>query len=566
MGFGRIILICLLLAVGGGRLGAGDIMYVNPGPKAIQTAIDAADDGDTIVVGVGTYYENINFRGKGIILTSADPNDPNSVASTVISGSLYGDPNRASVVTFNSGEGNDSELRGFTICGGSGTWLVISWHLHEPYWNRCGGGVVCYNMSEPTISKNVFRDNIAGQGGGVYVYGDPVDFFYPRNPAVHVKPIILSNTFINNSAVINHGFAPPDGNYPAADHGDGGAIVGFQGCDAVIVGNVIRNNHADKYGGGIHLRQWSNGQIGQNQIIGNDSTLGAGIHITYNSSPDILDNLIEANVTPGDAAAVYVYFYSNPLVERNIITLNDGKFTAGIGAYWSSIPLIRNNLIYKNYGLGIYYTGAAAPVITNNTISENFSDSAPKGGLSGGIRCWGTGVGVIENNIIASNQGGQGIRVNINGTLPIVRYNDVWGNGEGNYGGDLPDQTGINGNISVEPNFAASDANDYHLSYASLCINAGDPAFVGLGLGDIDSEPRRMGLYVDLGADEFVPRPWADITGDGIVDYLDLHILAQKWLRTGDQAGDLNYDRTVDGRDFALLAADWLEEADGNEP
>jgi len=42
---------------------------------AIQPAIAAADDGDTIIVDEGTYLENINFLGKAVVLRSTDPND-----------------------------------------------------------------------------------------------------------------------------------------------------------------------------------------------------------------------------------------------------------------------------------------------------------------------------------------------------------------------------------------------------------------------------------------------------------------------------------------------------------
>jgi len=258
----------------------------------IQAAIDIADNNDVVIVNPGIYYENINFDGKAITVRSTNPYDPNIVAATVIDGSNPDDPNYASVVTFSSGENNDSILSGFTITGGTGTWLVISWDLHEPYWNRCGGGVVCYNMSQPTITKNVFTNNSAALGGGIYVYGDPVNFNDPSDPSIHIQPLISDNTFIDNLAITGHGFTAPDDNYPADDHGDGGAIVAFQGVDAIITDNLIQNNHGDWYGGGIHLRQWSNGLIEDNQIIDNDSRLGAGIHITYNSSPIIRNNLM----------------------------------------------------------------------------------------------------------------------------------------------------------------------------------------------------------------------------------------------------------------------------------
>ena len=198
----------LLLAVLARPLHA-DQLNVPAQYPTIQAAIDQADHGDTIVVDPCTYYENINFLGLAITVTSVDPDDPCIVAATIIDGSAYSDPNNASVVTFNHGETNDSILQGFTITGGQGTWLVVSWDLQEPYWNRCGGGIVCYNMSEPTITKNVVRNNRAGQGGGLYVYGDPVDIHTPQNPPVHLAPVITDNLFHNNQGVVAHGFAPP---------------------------------------------------------------------------------------------------------------------------------------------------------------------------------------------------------------------------------------------------------------------------------------------------------------------------------------------------------------------
>ncbi len=56
-----------------------------PGNYAhIQNAIDAGHNGDVILVSPGVYYENINFRGKAITLTSTNPADPNVVTSTII--------------------------------------------------------------------------------------------------------------------------------------------------------------------------------------------------------------------------------------------------------------------------------------------------------------------------------------------------------------------------------------------------------------------------------------------------------------------------------------------------
>jgi parallel beta-helix repeat protein len=479
-----------------------EILYVPSPYSTIQSAIDNALDGDSVVVSPGTYLENIDFKGKAVTVRSTDPNNPDIVAATIINGSNPPDPNFGSVVLFRSGEDNDSVLAGFTITGGTGSWVPIAWSLQQVFWNRCGGGALCYNLAEPTITKNVFIANIAGQGGGIYVYGDPVNPNNPSNPPVHVKPIITDNTFINNSALIAHGFNPPNATYPVHDDGDGGAIVGFQGVDATITGNLITGNHAQYYGGGIHLRQWSNGLVAENEVADNNSALGGGIHITYTSSPAIKDNLISGNVVGGlGGGGIYVYYNSNPLIERNTITLNTSSNGAGIAVFWTSNPTIRNNMIINNLnGAGIGVKGGSIPVITNNTIVGN------TGSLSygGGVECITDSAPVIVNNIITSNGNSFGIYALT--TPPVIRYNNVWGNGAGNYNPVIGDQTAINGNISADPCLVAPDANDCHLAYSSPCINTGDPNFVpGPNETDFDGDQRIINRFVDMGADEVRP-------------------------------------------------------------
>jgi parallel beta-helix repeat protein len=472
-----------------------------PGEFAtIQSAIDDANHADVIVVSPGTYQENIDFPGEAITVTSENPDDPSVVAATIIDGSNPADPNFASVVTFKSGEDNNSVLTGFTITGGTGSWLAVSWEFKGLRWNRCGGGVVCYNMSAPTISKNVFINNSAGQGGGIYIYGNPVNPNDPSDPPFHLSPVIADNTFINNSAIVAHGFEPPDTNYPNNDHGDGGAIVAFQGCDPIITGNVIQANTADWYGGGLHLRQWCNGLIEDNHVVANDSALGAGIHLTYTSSPTVRQNLIERNSAgPGGGGGIYAYYLSKPLIERNVITLNDCVNGAGIGVYYASAGLIRNNLIFKNVnGGGIRVRGSSYPRIVNNTVAHNDAHV-----YTGGIDCTENATPEIHNNIIVSN-GSYGIYVD-DKSSPTIRYNNVQDHGLANYGPAISNQNGINGNISVPPGFVDPDANDYHLNYDSSCIHAGDPNFSEGGWTDYDGQPRHMGQFVDLGADEAWP-------------------------------------------------------------
>jgi len=516
----------------------------------IQSAIRAAEDGDTVVVSPGIYYQNINFLGKAITVRSQNPDDPATVAATTIDGSAPSDPNTASVVTFSSGEDANSTLAGFTITGGTGSWLPVSWEFRGLRWNRCGGGVLCYNMSAPTITKNVFVGNLAGQGGAIYVYGDPVDPDDPCDPPVHIRPRIIDNVFKYNSALIDHGFDPPDQKYPNNDHGDGGAIVAFQGCDPVITGNLIEYNHAELYGGGLHLRQWSNGLVENNRVMGNDSALGAGVHVTYHSSPVIRNNLIHVN-TAGNlgGGGIYVYYYSNPLIERNRLTENESAHGAAIAAFWDSEPVIRNNLVARNLaGAAMLFVGSV-PLVAHNTVVANHGT---------GIYCGSDCSAVIENNIIALSQTGYGIYLQAAGQ-PVIRYNNLWANEAGNYGAALPDQTGLNGNISVRPAFIDADAGDYHLDYYSPCINAADPNEPGDGQIDIDGEPRRLGQFADIGADEAWPvwnlHSGARFTGiqQAIDDANDGTVIV---LTRGTYAGTGNRDIDFRGKALTIRSAD----------
>ena len=75
-----------------------------PAPyPTIQSAIDNANDLDTVLVQPGTYTENINIGGKNITLTSIDPEDLNVVESTIIDGN-----HADTVVTFSGSAGGST--------------------------------------------------------------------------------------------------------------------------------------------------------------------------------------------------------------------------------------------------------------------------------------------------------------------------------------------------------------------------------------------------------------------------------------------------------------------------
>jgi len=116
----------------------GAVIHVPADQPTIQAGIDAAVDGDTVIVLDGVYSgvgnRDISFEGKAITVISE--NGPDScVIDCQSNGRGF---------SFHSGETNASILSGFQITNGSGS--------------NYGGGLICIDSS-PVIVDCIFLNN-----------------------------------------------------------------------------------------------------------------------------------------------------------------------------------------------------------------------------------------------------------------------------------------------------------------------------------------------------------------------------------------------------------------------
>ena len=120
----------------------------------IQEGINASTDSDTVLVYPGTYYENLDFNGRNIVLASLELTTGNEqyIVSTVIDGQSSG-----SCIRIHNGETN-AYIQGFTIQNGYGT----------QFWSRDGGGVLVHDYSTAYIANCIIKNNIAELGAGLY--------------------------------------------------------------------------------------------------------------------------------------------------------------------------------------------------------------------------------------------------------------------------------------------------------------------------------------------------------------------------------------------------------------
>jgi hypothetical protein len=121
---------------------------------SIQEGIDASSDADTVLVYSGTYYENLNFNGRNIVLASLEltTGDEQFISSTIIDGQRL-----ESCIRIHNGE-TDAHIQGFTIQNGFGT----------DFWSRDGGGILVHDYSTAYITNCVIKNNIATLGAGIY--------------------------------------------------------------------------------------------------------------------------------------------------------------------------------------------------------------------------------------------------------------------------------------------------------------------------------------------------------------------------------------------------------------
>jgi len=145
----------------------------------IQHAIENSRDGDRIVVQRGTYQENIDFKGKKVIVSSSEPNNPSVVAETLIIGGSH-----EATVTFSGGEDANCVLAGFTITSGKNGIYCSS---ASPAITDCslidnsGAGIYLYSGSNPIISYcNIMANNGNGIELKAYILGRIRLYNYPE--------------------------------------------------------------------------------------------------------------------------------------------------------------------------------------------------------------------------------------------------------------------------------------------------------------------------------------------------------------------------------------------------
>ena len=454
-----LISLCLVCT----NLSYAAVIEVPDDQPTIQSGIDAAENGDTVLVVDGIYRGegNVNIDFKGKLITLKSENGPEA---TVID--CEATPNTRGFI-FQNEETNESVLDGFTIkngrhdlgggisCNTASPTIkncIISWNtsVAKRFHDQGGGGIYCYNSDAKIIDSTISHNRAeSADGGGVYFDGDrtrEIDGVFVVLRETSCKPSLLNCTISDNtgSGVHIQSDAHPEIKGSKILHNSRRGIV----CGFFSRGDTLITNCeiAQNTGGGVECSEYSILKIHNSIIRQNTAREGGGIYV----SPS---GIIEV---------------SNCIIAQNVATRRGGGIIV-VESKWGQVEITHCTITQNTAGErggGLYVFSLISFTLTDSIVWGNNSDKTHAEIFASGRWI------VIKSNDI--RDGLDGIGREPDGALFVYENN-----------------------IDKDPLFVDADRGDYRLKQNSPAANMGAQAKV---VGTLSVVPRGKQLTM-----------WADI-------------------------------------------------------
>ncbi|HUP49363.1 MAG TPA: right-handed parallel beta-helix repeat-containing protein [Thermoanaerobaculia bacterium] len=535
------LLVTILLTCAAASAGAA-VLRVPADHASIQAAVDAALDGDEVVVAPGTYHEATNLLGKSITLRSEG-----GAAVTILDGSMLG----TSIITATSGESLATVVRGFTFRNGTGRFvgacgiggflgggifvenggISVADSLFEN--NEAtdpatgergpGGGAAIFACeADLAVSGSMFRNNGANFGGAIFYSADARNLTvtgsrFVANRGIHGGALLVQIDIDSRVTVTATHFEANEGL-----HGSGIRLHAGSRSTVAISGCSFRNGRS-AFGGGANLTAGGRAEIEVSHcdFIGNEAGFGGGLFAAaFGNQPlsptggriSVTGSSFVANVSrqfPGGGGVIDGCFRDGPPPDGGLYGGGADLRTISGGSITVTSSLFARNSGESGGGVSAASCEGGETRLVNCTIVDNEPFGAHfRIDVPDGLPNSPAGSMHVVNSIVRGNRGAEQIVIDLR--HPEAAATVTFSNVEGGMAGE--------GNIDLPVMFAGSTPCDYRLLPGSAGIDAGNnEALEEPGAGDLDGRPRFIddptvtdsgaggAPVVDMGAYELQP-------------------------------------------------------------